>query len=163
MNPEQLRYDQETATRYSDPPTILVFEIPNLELLDHYAELTKLRAAAKGLHRDLVTAGVFRSIPTLTSETRTDRPGTYWRAVFKINSPEVLAGLPRKHYIGSSPAKLHRWADWIARTQEALDLNQLIHDLGWRLKGHCDRIQRTSAQIAADCSNYKLRLEELTP
>lgn len=163
MNPDELRYDLQTAIRYSDPPPILQFENRTLDLLDHYTLLLQLRNAAGEYHRTLTHRGIFQSIPTLTSETRYRRPGTYWRAVFKTNSPEVLAGHPRKHYIGSDQTTLDQWNEWIDRTRLAIRLNQLIHDIGMRLKTTAAVISAQADHAAAYTASYNLELEQLTP
>lgn len=161
MKPEQLRYDQDTATRYSLPPSTLAFERLTLKLLDHYNDLSQLRGKARLLHDTLITTGVFQSIPTLTSETCPGRPGTYWRAVFMTKSPEVLHGFPRKHYIGSHPANLQCWTQWIDRTRLAIRLNKLIRDIGMTLKHTAALLSRQADHLHPYSASYTLELEQL--
>lgn len=163
MKPEQLRYDQEIATRYSHPPPILALEGLTLSLIDSYDALLKLRLLAETQHTELVAAGIFESIPTLTSETKNGRPGTYWRAVFRTNSPEVLHGKARKHYIGNDEAKLQQWTAFINRTHHAMKLNRLIFNIGSKLKNHFRTTDHTAGYIAANLVSYQARLQELTP
>lgn len=163
MTPHKLRYDEERATRYSDPPTAFMFEGPHGLLLVHYGGLLELRNAAKAYYATLVDKGIFESVPTLTSETRKGRPGTFWRAVFSQNSPEVRAGHPRKQYIGSDEAKLQEWKAWIARTRLAMKLSRLIDDIGNTLKHDHRTTSRTADMMAAAMLSYNLTLEELAP
>lgn len=161
MKPEELRYDAEKALRYSDPPKIVVFEKPNLAVLDRYAELMRLRYRVIGLHRQIVKAGIFQSIPTLTSETKNGRPGLFWRAVFRTNSGEVLGGLPRKHYIGSKPEQLLVWKEWIVRTTLAMDLDVLIHEIGQTLKRAYRVIEGEAGRLERDLEQRTRRWEVL--
>lgn len=163
MTPDELRYDSEKALRYSDPPSVRKVENNQQALFAHYAAVTHLRNAAKEYYRTLVQKGIFESIPTLTAETKKGRPGTFWRAVFRTNSPEVNSGSPRKHYIGSDPAKLQHWQHWIDRTRLAMDLNQLIADIGHTLKDQYRTINRAETALASYIGRYTTRLENLTP
>ena len=161
MNPQQLRYDEETATRYSAPPSFVKLDADLDHLATHYLALLALRDKAKQHHATLVKAGIFESVPTLTVEKKSGRPGNYWRALFPKNSPEVRHGNPRKHYIGNSEVKLQTWRDWILRTQLAMKLSQLVDDIGNTLRHDCRTIAHSATMIEAALANYTLHMDSL--
>lgn len=163
MKPEQLHYAPKTTLRYADPPTRQTVTYQLEDIAMYYLELLQIRETAKAAHAALVTQGVFQSIPTLTSETKPQRPGTYWRAVFTTNSPEVLSGFPRKHYIGSDHLKLHQWKAYIDRTRRAMNLDQLIHDIGITLKGTAQLTYQEAQHLRATSTGHTLDLEALLP
>lgn len=161
MKPVDLKYDAERALRYSAPPSMVAFESANVELLDRYSQLIEFRAGVVRAHRKLVEKGVFQSIPTLTSETKNGRPGVFWRAVFRTNSGEVLAGMPRKHYIGSKPEALSVWRVWIVRSRLAMDMDQLIFDIGQGLRQAYRSIAATNSGLGRDVVRYSDRSEAM--
>ena len=161
MEVNELRYEAERALRYSDPPGVSVLQRQQGLLLEHYSALMAIRDTAKMHHLRLVREGILESIPSLTCERRKGRPGTFWRAVFRGSSPEVLRGLSRKHYIGSDEVRLQTWTDWIARTRAAMELDSLIHDIGQTLKHDWRTVNHTASMMGAAVANYTLQLEGL--
>lgn len=161
MEVNELRYEAEGALRYSDPPDVSVLQLEQTRLLEHYSALMAIRDTAKIHHLRLVREGILESIPSLTSEKRKGRPGTFWRAVFMTRSPEVLRGLPRKHYIGSEEVRLQVWRDWIARTRAAMKLDSLIHEIGQTLKHEWRTVNGVGSRMGGAVAIYKLQLEGL--